>query len=104
MKLIINQIRDRTLFEDKSVLSQVVKNETENNGWIREYSDLGAEELNTQVITGSAGLELKRKSNTLYVPKPTELKKQMTVRTMTKEYENNEAFLKHADTVGFDIF
>lgn len=28
----------------------------------------------------------------------------MTVRTMQKAYENNEAFMKHADSVNFDIF
>jgi hypothetical protein len=28
----------------------------------------------------------------------------MTVRTFHKEYESKEAFLKHADSVCFDIF
>ena len=104
MKQVIKEIKEKTIYKDDSNLSQVVRQETEKNQWIREYSDLGAEELNTQFITGSAGLENQRKSHTLEIPKTANLKKQMTVRTMQKEYESNEAFMKHTDSVSFDIF
>jgi hypothetical protein len=99
----IKQINDRQIYNSRSSLNMATSTaKQEVAGWIKEYSELGNEELNTLAITGTIGIESKRQS--VKEPQGLGLMKKQTIRTLLKEYERFVPLLEDAETINFDIF